>query len=148
MFFRLLILFILVPIGELTLLIEIGKAIGTWPTIAIIVVTGIIGSYLLRWQGAATWRKFQYSLSRGSFPGDTIIEGVLILIGGAFLLTPGVVTDALGFILLIPPSRKLVVKLVKAYLKRKYDLEEIIVIQPDEPGPDEPEKPLDPGNRI
>ncbi len=137
MFFKLLILFVLVPIAELALLIEIGKAIGTWPTIGIIVVTGIIGSYLLKWQGASTWRKFHQSLSRGGFPGDAIVEGVLILIGGAFLLTPGVVTDALGFILLIPPSRRLVVKAVKAYLKRKFDLDDLIVIEPDEPQPDD-----------
>lgn len=145
MFFRLLILFILVPIAELALLIEIGKAIGTWPTIAIIVVTGIIGSYLLKWQGVSTWRKFHQNLSRGGFPGDTIIEGVLILVGGAFLLTPGIVTDALGFILLIPQSRALVVKAVKAYLKKKFDYEDLIVIEPDEP---EQNEFYDPGKRI
>ncbi len=145
MFFQLLILFILIPICELALLIEIGKAIGTWPTIGIIVVTGIVGSYLLKWQGAATWRKFRDSLSRGGFPGDTIVEGVMILIGGAFLLTPGVVTDVLGFILLIPQSRRLLLKAVKAYLKKKYDLEEIIVIQPDQP---ETREHLDSGKRL
>lgn len=137
MFFKLLILFILVPIVELALLIEIGKAIGTWPTIGIIVITGIIGSYLLKWQGVSTWRRFHQSLSRGGFPGDVILEGVLILIGGAFLLTPGVVTDALGFILLIPPGRRLVLKAVKAYLKRKFDYEDLIVIEPNDPEPDD-----------
>ena len=139
------ILFILVPLGELALLIEIGKQIGTWPTVAIVVVTGIIGSWMLKWQGISTWRKFRESFSHGGFPGNTILEGLLILIGGAFLLTPGIITDACGFILLIPPSRLLVLKVLKAYLKKKFDLEEFIEIetnnQPTENAPD-PDKRL------
>jgi len=135
MLFKLMILFILVPLGELALLIEIGKQIGTWPTVAIVVVTGIIGSWMLKWQGISTWRKFRESFNRGGFPGNMILEGLLILIGGAFLLTPGIITDACGFILLIPPSRMLVLKALKVYLKKRFDFEDLIVIEPDsEPG--------------
>ncbi|RKZ29711.1 membrane protein FxsA [bacterium] len=147
MLLKLILLFVLVPIGELALLIEIGRYIGVWPTIGIVVVTGIIGSFLLKQQGLSTWRRFQNDLSRGGFPGNIILEGVLLLVGGAFLLTPGVVTDALGFILLIPPSRKLVLKGLKAYLKRKFDLNEFIYIAPDDKPPEQ-EQPLDPSKRI
>ncbi len=147
LFLKLMLLFVLVPLGELALLIEIGKAIGTLPTVAIVIVTGIIGSWLLKQQGIGTWRKFRGDLARGGFPGNTILEGVLILIGGAFLLTPGVVTDALGFVLLIPPGRKLVLKGLKAYLRRKYDLDDLISIAGDDDSEDSGDS-YDPAMRV
>jgi len=147
MFIRLLILFTLVPIGELALLITIGRHIGVWPTIGIVLVTGVAGSILLKWQGFETWRRFKSELSSGSFPGSTIIEGVAILIGGAFLLTPGVVTDFAGLLLLIPTSRAILIKIIKVYLKKRFDLDEFIEIA-DREDRSPKDETLDPTMRV
>ena len=105
MFSRLFILFTIVPATELYLLIRIGKVIGTERTIAIIIITGILGAYLARREGTRVWSEVQRKLSQGIMPGDELIEAVLVLIAGALLLTPGFLTDISGFSLLIPPIR-------------------------------------------
>jgi UPF0716 protein FxsA len=108
MFFRLLLLFTVVPLVELGLLIELGRVIGLAPTIAIVVLTGFAGAALARWQGLATLRKVQTDMAQGRVPGEALVDGLLILVAGAVLLTPGLLTDALGFLLLIPPTRAVV----------------------------------------
>ena len=119
MFLRLLLLFIITPILEMAILIELGKRIGTLQTIGIIVITGIIGASLARSQGLRVYRSMRESLYDGELPHNHLIEGLLILIGGALLITPGILTDAAGFILVLPWTRKLVREKLKKYFKRK-----------------------------
>ncbi|MFP4610754.1 MAG: FxsA family protein [Thiohalophilus sp.] len=105
--FRLfLLLFIAVPLVEIYFLIQIGEVIGAWPTILLVVLTAVIGVGLLRWQGFSTLMRFQTELARGQLPALPMFEGLLLVVAGALLLTPGFVTDAVGFILLIPPLRQ------------------------------------------
>ena len=120
MFFtKLLILFIIVPVTELYILIEVGKRIGSLTTIGIIIFTGIIGAYLVKGQGFMILKKIQNDLNEGIMPGDSLIQGAIILAGGILLLTPGFVTDILGFIFLIPVSRNVVKKYLLKWLRGK-----------------------------
>lgn len=120
MFFtKILILFIVVPVTELYILIEVGKKIGSLTTIGIIILTGIIGAYLVKSQGFMILRKIQNDLNEGIMPGDSLIQGAIILAGGILLLTPGFVTDILGFIFLIPVSRNIFKKYLLKWLKGK-----------------------------
>jgi len=120
MFFtKLLILFVLVPVTELYILIEVGKKIGSLTTIGVIILTGIIGTYLVKSQGFMILRKIQNDLNEGIMPGDSLIQGAIILAGGILLLTPGFVTDILGFIFLMPASRNILKKYLLKWLKGK-----------------------------
>ena len=125
MLLRLLLLFVITPILEMAILIELGKRIGTLQTIGIVVITGIVGAWLAKSQGLRIYRRMQGSLYNGELPHDHLIEGLLILIGGALLITPGILTDVAGFILVLPWTRKLVRKKLKKYFKRK-----IVQMQP------------------
>jgi UPF0716 protein FxsA len=113
LFQRLLLLFIVVPIVEIYLLISVGKVIGALPTIGLVILTAVLGAYLLRIQGLATVRKLQRQLEAGQNPEDSLLEGILLLIGGVLLLTPGFFTDALGLICLSPTSRLYLVRQLK-----------------------------------
>jgi len=97
---------LIVPIVEIALFIEIGGAIGTWPTVGIVVLTALIGSILLRQQGLSALRSAEGRLIAGEAPGGLLAEGAMILFAGALLLTPGFFTDGVGFALLIPPVRR------------------------------------------
>lgn len=120
MFFtKLLILFVIIPGVELYILIEVGKKIGSLPTIGIIVLTGILGAYLVKRQGFMILKKIQNDLNEGIMPGDSLIQGAIILIGGVLLLTPGFITDIIGFVFLIPVSRLVVKKYLLKWLKGK-----------------------------
>jgi len=122
MFFsKLLILFIVVPVAELYVLIEVGKKIGSLTTIGIIIFTGILGAYLVKNQGFMILKKIQNDLNDGIMPGDSLIQGVIILAGGILLLTPGFVTDTVGFIFLIPASRNVIKKYLLKWLKGKIE---------------------------
>jgi len=99
-------LFVIIPIIEMILLIEVGGLIGVVPTVGLVVLTATIGIWLLRWQGLQTWFRLQARLSRGELPGSELAEGVLLLLGGALLLTPGFFTDTVGFCCLIPITRQ------------------------------------------
>lgn len=100
--------FIVVPIAELYVLLQIGQAIGVLPTIALLIADSLLGSWLMRSQGRAVWLRFNRALGEGRVPGREVIDGVLIIFGGALLLTPGFLTDVLGLVLLAPPTRALV----------------------------------------
>lgn len=100
------ILFLVVPAIEIALFIVVGNAIGLWPTVVIVVVTAFLGSVLVSRQGRETWAKFRYELSTGQSPSVTIVHGAMILIAGALLLTPGFLTDLVGFTLLVPAARE------------------------------------------
>jgi UPF0716 protein FxsA len=104
----LLLIFILVPIAELYVIIKIGGAIGILPTLAILVADAILGSFLLRQQGRAAWVRFNRALAEGRLPHKEVFDGVLIIFGGALLMTPGFITDVVGLVFLIPPTRALV----------------------------------------
>ena len=112
----LLLLFIVVPIAELAVLIQVGQAIGVWWTIALLVADAILGSLLARSQGRVAWRRFNEALGSGRPPAREVLDGALVLFGGALLLTPGFLTDILGLVLLLPPTRAL----VRAVLVRRF----------------------------
>ena len=119
MFFRLLILFISVPIIELFLLIEVGKKISWELTVLIIFITAIIGARLTKTQGSKTIRNVQSALRLGKIPHREVLDGLMILVAGAILLTPGFLTDFVGFCLLIPKLRSYLQKFLKNFLKNK-----------------------------
>lgn len=107
MFFRLLLAFTIIPVVELLLLIEVGRRIGSLPTIGIVLLTGIAGAFLTKQQGLVTLYHLQLEAREGRVPTDSLLDGVFILIGGITLLTPGLATDALGFSFLLPFTRKM-----------------------------------------
>lgn len=100
-----LLLFITVPIVEIALFIQVGGLIGVWPTIAIVVLTAILGTALLRHQGLGTLRRVQESLEQNRLPVQEMFDGLCLLLAGALLLTPGFFTDAVGLLLFVPPLR-------------------------------------------
>lgn len=101
----LLLLFIVVPIVELYVILQVGQAIGVLPTIALLIADSVLGSVLMRSQGRAVWRRFNEALAARRPPAREIADGALVILGGAFLLTPGFVTDIIGLTLLLPPTR-------------------------------------------
>lgn len=108
MFGRLvLFVFVVVPLVELALLVQVGRMVGLWPTIGLVLVTGIAGGALARAQGLRTVARIQGELAQGRMPGRALMDGAAILGGGALLLTPGILTDVVGFALLLPPTRHL-----------------------------------------
>ena len=111
-----LIIFMLVPIVEMWILIEVGGWIGALPTIALVVLTATLGLSLLKRQGLSTLMSARRKMAEGSIPASELVSGVMIAVGGALLLTPGFVTDAIGFALLIPQTRQwLLFKLIDRY---------------------------------
>ncbi len=110
MFLILLCLFVVIPVIEISLFIEVGNWIGLWPTIAIIFITAFSGAALVRHQGLATLTSAQAQLKRGEMPAETLGGGLLLAVAGVLLLTPGFLTDAFGLVLLIPPVRQMVAK--------------------------------------
>ncbi len=124
-------LFIVVPIVELYVIIQIGSLIGVWPTIALLLADAILGSLLLRHQGRGAWRRFNAALAERRFPGREVADGLLIAIGGTLLLTPGFVTDIFGLIFLIPPTRAIVRHLMSRFVTGRF----MIVGAPGAAGP-------------
>ena len=100
-----LLVFFLMPLVEMYLLIEVGGWIGPWPTIGLVVLTAVVGVWLLRWQGLHTLTRGVAKLNAGELPAREMVEGLLLAVAGAVLVTPGFVTDAVGFALLTPPIR-------------------------------------------
>lgn len=98
--------FLIVPFVEIYVLLQVGSVIGAFPTIFLVVFTAALGAWLLRRQGFATWQRFQSNLNQGMIPAYEMIEGPILLVGGALLLTPGFFTDAMGFACLIPALRR------------------------------------------
>ncbi len=108
----LVLLFVVVPIIELFVIIQVGEAIGVLPTIALLVADSILGSMLMRSQGRVAWARFNAALAEGRIPHREVLDGALVIFGGALLLTPGFISDVLGIILLLPPTRALARALV------------------------------------
>ncbi len=128
MFLRLLLLFTLVPLIELALLIKLGQLTDVWTTIGLVILTGVIGAYLARREGLKAWRRLEQSIREGVSPADELIEALLILIAGAVLITPGLLTDLFGFGLLIPPVRRLFRKKLSRHFRNR-----IVISTPGEP---------------
>jgi len=115
---RLALLFVVVPILELVLLIQLGQVVGLWPTLGLVLFTGITGAALARLEGMRVFFQFQRELASGRIPGQALLDGISVLIGGAFLLTPGILTDLAGFALLVPITRRWIQRRVRRRLER------------------------------
>jgi len=112
MFPLLILLFIVVPLAELYVIIQVGQAIGALPTIGLLLLDSLLGSWLLRSQGRTVWRRFREALALGRPPARETIDGALVIFGGALMLAPGFITDAFGVVLLLPPTRAVVRRLL------------------------------------
>ena len=122
MFLKLLLLFILVPIVELILFLSIGVRIGLPATLGIILLTALIGAALTKSQGARALSSFREAMARGELPHREALDGLLILLAGAVLLTPGFLTDTVGFLLLFPPTRETIRNQLGTYLKGRIQI--------------------------
>ena len=118
----LVLLFIVVPLVELYVILKVGDAIGAVWTILLLAADSVLGSLLLRSQGRSVWRRFNDALSTGRVPRREVLDGVLVIFGGAFLITPGFLTDIVGLVLLIPPTRAMVRRAVVRRLGRRVEV--------------------------
>ena len=107
---KLFLLFAILPIVEITVLINIGEQIGGWNTVAIVIITALAGAYLVRQQGLSTLLHAQQKMQTGNIPGQELAEGLLLVIAGVLLVTPGFITDGLGFLLCLPVTRPVIAK--------------------------------------
>jgi len=117
MFSRLVLLFVVLPIVELWLLLRIGSEVGLLPTLALVFATGVVGATLARAQGMKVFLQFQGQMASGRIPGQALMDGISILVGGAFLLTPGILTDLFGFSLVLPFTRRF----IQRQLRKRFD---------------------------
>lgn len=148
MFFKLVLLFTVLPLAELYVLIQVGQVIGGINTLLVVLVTGVVGAYLARMEGLRTALRAQELMARGQMPAEEMIDGLLILLAGAVLITPGVITDCMGFLILFPPTRRT----FKIWLRKQFDRmvaqgQVHIYRGPGGPGgPGGPDGPSGPGN--
>lgn len=119
MFFLLVLLLVATPLVEIFLLLRLAQAIHWGPTILLVGITGVAGAALARQQGLATWARVQDDLAQGRMPASEIVDGLLIFMAGLLLLTPGIITDAVGFCLLIPPLRRVIKRKTADYLRSR-----------------------------
>jgi UPF0716 protein FxsA len=126
----LLVAFVVVPLVEIYVLIQVGQAIGAWWTILILVADSILGTWLVRREGGRAWRALQDALGSGRMPARELADGALILIGGTLMLTPGFVTDVLGIVLILPFTRPVARRLLAAVVARR-----LVIIPPGGRGP-------------
>lgn len=117
--FVLLVLFIVVPLLELYVIIEVGGAIGVPATIALLFADSVLGAMLLRSQGRAVWQRFNNALAENRMPAREVFDGAMVIVGGTLLLTPGFITDVVGLLLLLPPTRHVVRRIASAVAKRR-----------------------------
>lgn len=140
-------LFIVVPIIELYVIVQVAGAIGIWPTLALLLADALLGSFLLKHQGRGAWRRFNQALAERRFPGREVADGLMIAVGATLLLTPGFITDIFGFLLLIPPTRAIARRLLRGYVGRRFVVVGMGSMRgPGSPGPS-PTDPPPPGRR-
>ncbi len=125
MLLRLALLFVLTPLVELAILVYLGTIIGALYTILIVVATGILGAFMARNQGLAALSRIRGSIERGIIPSDEIFDGALILAGGLLLLTPGIITDIIGFAVLVPQTRRIIGRWLRSLIRRRIQRGEI-----------------------
>jgi UPF0716 protein FxsA len=118
--FKLFLLFTLAPAIELAILIYAGTKLGTLNTLSIVILTALAGSILVRKEGLDVLNRFRLSLEGGIFPSEEIMDGAMILVAGALLLTPGFITDIIGLAFVLPASREMIKPLIKSYINRKF----------------------------
>jgi UPF0716 protein FxsA len=123
---KLLLLFTVIPVVELYLLITIGQSMGAGPTIALVLGTGFLGAWLARREGSRVLRSWQGSLARGEIPKEGVISSVLVLVGGVLLVTPGVVTDVMGLVLLLPWTRRWVAHAIRRRLEQRLGVRGVV----------------------
>jgi UPF0716 protein FxsA len=131
----LLFLFLLLPIAEIYVIVKVGQAIGILPTLAILLLDGFVGAALARSQGRAAWARFNRALGEGRIPARETFDGAMIVLGGALLLAPGFITDAVGLLLLIPPTRGLLRGAVARLARRRVAFAWTIASPPGGAGP-------------
>jgi len=119
--FRLILLFTVIPLVELALLIKLGQHVGVGYTIAIVLITGVVGAYLAKTEGFSIINKIGRELEEGKVPGNQIVDGLCVLVGGTMLITPGLITDTCGFFLVIPATRILVREWLKRWFHNMID---------------------------
>ncbi len=117
--FVLLLLFLALPIAEIYVIIQVGNSIGVVPTLFLLILDGLAGAALARWQGRNAWERFNRALAAGRVPAKETFDGAMIILGGALLLAPGFITDVIGFALLIPPTRALLRGIVTRVARRR-----------------------------
>lgn len=124
---KLLIFFVVLPLVELCLVLLVSQYIlGWWGTLLFVIGTGLLGTWLARTQGISTYRRIQQELSQGRMPTDSLIDGALILLAGVLLITPGVLTDLVGILLMIPPTRFLFRRWLIAWFKRNFKIQTLV----------------------
>jgi UPF0716 protein FxsA len=124
--FLVVLIFIIVPIAELYVIIQVGEAIGLIPTLVLLLLDAVLGSMLLRHQGRAAWVRFNRAIAEGRLPHKEVFDGVLIILGGALLITPGFITDIFGLVLLIPPTRAIVRAISSRIVRRRMAMGEAV----------------------
>ena len=134
MFLRLFLLFTCIPLVELFLLLQIGSIIGAVNTILLVIITGVLGAYLAQQEGIRTLERIRSLMARGEMPGEPLIDALLILVAGFVLITPGILTDLLGFLMLVPATRAPIRRWIKGQLERKFSASNAAVytIDPNE----------------
>jgi UPF0716 protein FxsA len=117
----LLVLFLILPIVELYVIVQVGQSIGVLPTLALLILLSVAGAWLVKREGLGVWVRFRSQVERGALPTNELLDGILILLAGALMLAPGFVTDAVGILLLIPPSRAVVRSLLSRRFRARLD---------------------------
>ncbi|MFE4350799.1 FxsA family protein [Peribacillus butanolivorans] len=120
---------IAMPVIETIVLLLSGNVIGFWPTLFLIVATGLIGAYLAKRQGMETWKKAQEQIRYGMMPGNEIIDGICIFLGAALLLSPGLISDIIGLILVFPPTRNLLKPIVIRFIMNRMNKGKVTIIR-------------------
>ena len=127
---RLFLLFTVVPLIELYLLIGIGRLLGPGPTIALVLITGALGAWFARLEGARVIRRWQEAMARQQLPKDGVIDGFLIFIGGVLLITPGIMTDIAGLSMVMPPTRRVIAGVVRRWFEQQISTGRVQVYAP------------------
>ncbi|WDT93205.1 FxsA family protein [Thermoleophilum album] len=123
-------LFVALPLAELYVILKVGDWLGALPTVALLAADSLLGAALLRSQGRSVWRRFRAAVAAGRMPHREVQEGVMVIFGGAFLVTPGFITDVAGLLLLLPPTRELLRRAGLRLLRRRFRIETVTVREP------------------
>ena len=146
MLWKLILLLTIVPLIELYLLVRLTQATSFGVTVLVILGTGVVGAILAKMEGLRVLRRIREDMQGGSLPADGLIDGAMILVAGALLVTPGLLTDTVGFLLLLPPSRTVLRRLIKQWIKRKIEEGQVVMYRQMGFGPiqdDSPPAPTD-----